>query len=98
MDPAKSRVKFGWLLLGLAYGVVVGALSGFIVWEYYESPPLGGAVVAVSTWIGVLAGAIADALSRKGPRWGHWIVFFYTSLFFVLFFLFLAPAMNAARE
>jgi len=60
------------ILVGLAAGVVLGALDGATAWFYPETRPVIGGILAGSTFKGMLVGLFSGWFARKvdSTKWG----------------------------
>ena len=98
VQPAKPAVSekrppFGWLLLGLAFGIVVGH------WVAYGLSPPGSrsnyALIRVElAFLGSLIGAVCEPLLKRFSlryAWALWFVFAIAYWVFIGFELVMAP-------
>jgi len=60
------------ILVGLAAGVVLGALDGATAWFYPETRPVIGGILVGSTFKGMLVGVLSGWFARKvrSVTWG----------------------------
>ncbi len=60
------------IVVGLAAGVVMGALDGATAWFYPDTRPVIGGIIAGSTFKGMLVGLFSGWLARKvdSMAWG----------------------------
>ena len=86
MDAPRQAAKFGWLLLGLAYGVTFSFIAGPIAAgaNPYSTPgqraPTGVPFVVGGSILGAGLGAIIDAVARRNMRWWDWLTLALLSL------------------
>ena len=95
---SENRPAFGWLLLGLCWGTLIGhavAVHLMSPQGHMEYLQRWGYALIVGAILGVGSGAVIDATAERSSTWLDWVAFV---VFTVVYLFFSLPMVNAARE
>lgn len=95
---SNNRPSFGWLILGMAWGLLAGHAFGmfFVVPQFDSRDYARWCLFAMLAggMLGIGVGALIDCFTKRSATWLDWVVFPLV----VLLYLMLMPAVGAAAE